>query len=388
MSESIPATPAAKTPPPGETVHEPISDVGQMSQTRLTVLRFSRNRLAMLGVIALVIMYLIVAFAGFMAPNDYEKHNEDYLYGPPSPITLRGPDGKLGLQLYTYEMETSLNVEKMQYVFKIHRDKLLPIKFFVHGDKYRLLGMINTDIHLFGVDAPRRFYLLGADQFGRDMFSRLLYGGQISMTVGWVGVILTIVFGTVMGTASGYLGGIVDDIMQRIIEVIMSFPTVPLWAALAAALPPMSADFTSVKRYFLITVILSLVGWTGLARQLRGKVMSYRQADFTLAALAAGASDRHIIFVHMIPNAMSHIIVVAALAIPTMILGETSLSFLGLGIVPPAGSWGALLRDAQQLSVVLEHPWIMAPGLGVILTVLFFSFLGDGLRDAVDPYSI
>ena len=377
---------ASTAPLKHNTAAEPISDVGQMSQTRLTILRFSRNRLAMFGVFALLIMYVMVALAGFLAPNDYQQHNEDYLYGPPSPITLHAPDGRWGL--FTYPMETSLNVEKMQFVFSIDKTKVLPIRFLVHGDKYRLLGLIDTDIHFIGVDAPARFYLIGADQFGRDMWARLLYGGQVSMTVGWVGVLLTVIFGTVMGTASGYLGGIVDDIMQRIIEVIMSFPTVPLWAALAAALPPMSAEFTSVKRYFLITVILSLVSWTGLARQLRAKVMSYRQADFTLAALAAGASDRHVIFVHMIPNAMSHIIVVAALAIPNMILGETALSFLGLGILPPAVSWGALLRDAQQLSVILDHPWIMAPGLGVILTVLFFSFLGDGLRDAVDPYSI
>lgn len=377
--------PASKTT---ETIVEPISDVGKMSQARLTLLRFSRNRLAMFGVVALFVMYLMVAFAGFLAPNDYQGHNEDYLFGPPSPLTFRGPDGQLGLRPYTYRIETSLDLNKMKYVFTTHDDEPIPLRLFVRGDKYRLLGIVNTDVHLFGLDKPHRFYLLGADAFGRDMFARLLAGGQISMTVGWIGVMLTIIFGTIMGTASGYLGGVVDDIMQRIIEVIMSFPTVPLWAALAAALPPMSAGFTSVHRYFLITVILSLIGWTGLARQLRAKVMSYRQADFTLAALAAGATDRHVIIVHMIPNAMSHIIVVAALAIPNMILGETALSFLGLGIIPPAVSWGALLRDAQQLSVVLEHPWIMAPGLGVILTVLLFSFLGDGLRDAVDPYSI
>jgi peptide/nickel transport system permease protein len=276
----------------------------------------------------------------------------------------------------------------MQYEFKADTTKLLPLRLFVKGDPYELFGMIKSDIHLFGVDAPYRFYLMGADTFGRDMFSRVLYGGQISMTVGWVGVLLTILFGSILGTASGYLGGIIDDIMQRIIEIIMSFPTIPLWAALAAALPPVSSTFTGVHRYFLITVILSLVSWTGLARQLRAKVMGYRKSDFTRAALTAGASDLHIIFTHMIPNAMSHIIVVGALAIPNMILGETSLSFLGLGILPPQVSWGALLRDAQQISVVLEHPWIMVPGVGVILTVLFFSFLGDGLRDAVDPYSI
>lgn len=368
--------------------NETINNVGQISQGRLVLIRFSRNKLAMTGVVGLVIMYLMIAFAGFLAPNDYQKHNEDYLFGPPSPITFIGQDGNIGFQAYTYPTETSLNVEKMQYEFKLNTDIRVPIRLFVKGDPYDLFGFIKSDIHLFGVDAPNTFYLMGADTFGRDMFSRLLYGGQISMTVGWVGVFLTILFGSILGTASGYLGGVVDDIMQRIIEIIMSFPTIPLWAALAAALPPISASFTGVHRYFMITVILSLVSWTSLARQLRAKVMAYRQSDFTLAALAAGASDRHIVFTHMIPNAMSHIIVVGALAIPSMILGETSLSFLGLGILPPQVSWGALLRDAQQISVVMEHPWIMVPGIGVILTVLFFSFLGDGLRDAVDPYSI
>jgi peptide/nickel transport system permease protein len=357
-----------------------------MSQARLTVLRFSHDRLAMVAIFALIIMYLMVAFAGFLAPSDYQKQNQDYVFGPPSPITLRAPDGKIGL--FTYPMDTSLNMEKMQFIFSIDKTKVLPIRFFVHGDQYRLLGIVKADVHLFGLDGKNRFYLMGADQFGRDMFARLLAGGQISMTVGWVGVIMTIILGTVLGTASGYLGGIVDEIMQRIIEVIMSFPTIPLWGALAAALPPLSGSFTTVHRYFLITIILSLLGWTGLARQLRGKVMSYRRSDFTLAAVTAGASDWFVIRTHMIPNAMSHIIVVGALAIPNMILGETALSFLGLGILPPAVSWGALLRDAQQLSVVMEHPWIMAPGFGVILTVLFFSFLADGLRDAFDPYSI
>jgi peptide/nickel transport system permease protein len=383
MNKSVAVLPKHTGP-----THEPVNDVGQISQTRLVLMRFSRNKLAMTGVIALVIMYLMIAFAGFIAPNDYEKHNDEYLFGPPSLITFIGPNGNIGLQAYTYPMETSLDVEKMQYVFKTDYTKFVPIRFFIHGDPYELFGFIKSDIHLFGVEAPYSFYLMGADTFGRDMFARVLYGGQISMTVGWIGVILTVIFGSILGTASGYMGGIVDDVMQRIIEIIMSFPTIPLWAALAAALPPISSTFTGVQRYFLITVILSLVSWTGLARQLRAKVMAYRQSDFTLAALAAGASDRHIIFTHMIPNAMSHIIVVGALAIPNMILGETALSFLGLGILPPQVSWGALLRDAQQISVVQDHPWIMVPGVGVILTVLFFSFLGDGLRDAVDPYSI
>jgi len=367
---------------------EPISEVGQLSQWQLTWKRFRNNRLAMTGLVALCLMYVTIALAGFVAPNSHTEHNKKHLLGPPSPITFRGPDGRLGLRPHTYETTSKLDPELIEFVHTVNKDVVLPIRFFVHGDPYQILVVIESDVHLFGLDAPHRFYLLGADKFGRDMFARLLYGGQISMTVGWVGVALTILLGSVLGTLSGYLGGAVDEVMQRMIEVIRSFPTVPLWAALAAALPPVSTSFTALDRYFLITVILSLVNWTGLARQVRAKVIAYRQADFAQAALAAGASDWRIVFVHMLPNAASHIIVVAALAVPGMILGETSLSFLGLGILPPLVSWGALLRDAQQLNVVIKQPWLLAPAVGVILTVLFFSFLGDGLRDAFDPYSI
>ncbi len=208
------------------------------------------------------------------------------------------------------------------------------------------------------------------------------------MTVGLLGVAMSVVLGSILGTASGYFMGVADDLIQRIIEVISSFPTIPLWAALAAALPPISASFTALDRYFLITVVLSFVGWTGLARQLRAKVMAYRSSDFCQAALAAGSSDSRIIFTHMLPNAASHIIVTSALAVPGMILGETALSFLGLGILPPMVSWGALLRDAQQVSVIIQHPWIMIPGVAVVIAVMLFCFLGDGLRDAIDPYSI
>lgn len=375
-------------PHPSELLVEPVSEVGRKSQWALTWLRFRRNVLAMIGLIGLIIMYILVALAPFLAPNDYMLQNLDYVYGPPSPITFIGPDGKLGLRPYIYGMKTVLDEATFKFMFEVDYETKVPIQFFVRGDPYRMLGFVYSDLHLFGVEPPHRVYLFGADNLGRDMLARILHGGQISMTVGLVGVILTIVLGSILGTASGYYGGLIDEIMQRTIELIMSFPTVPLWAALAAALPPISATFTALHRYFLITLILSLVSWTGLARQLRAKVMSYREADFTQAALAAGASDWRIIMIHMMPNAASHIIVVAALSVPNMILGETSLSFLGLGILPPLVSWGSLLSQAQQVPVVVQHPWLMLPGLAVVLAVLFYSFLGDGLRDAADPYSI
>jgi peptide/nickel transport system permease protein len=373
---------------PAASTTEPVSTVGQQSQWELMVLRFKRNKLAMTGLIGLIIMYFLVFMGPFLAPNEYMTNNNDYTFGGPSNLTFIGPNGRVGLRPYLYPMTTVLDKKSFTFVNTLDKTKKIPIKFFVKGDPIVLFGFIHTDYHLFGVEKPYRVYLIGADVVGRDLLARVLVGGQVSMTIGLLGVAFSIIFGAVLGTMSGYYMGVADDIIQRIIEVIMSFPTIPLWAVLAAALPPISGDFTPIHRYFLITVVLSLIGWTGLARQLRAKVMAYRSADFIQAALAAGASDSRIIFVHMLPNAASHIIVTAALSIPGMILGETALSFLGLGIVPPMVSWGALMRDAQQVTVIVQHPWLMLAGVAVIIAVLFYSFLGDGIRDAADPYTI
>lgn len=369
-------------------VDETVNPVGQLSQWQLMRMRFARNKLAMTGLIGLIIMYILVFLGPFLAPNEFMTNDNNYSYGGPSLITFIGPDGRFGLRPYLIPKVTKLNRETLKFEAVYDTSAKTPIRFFTKGDPYTLFGFIKADVHLFGVDKPHRIYLLGADKVGRDMLARLLVGGQISMTIGLVGVALSIIFGSILGTISGFYMGIGDDIIQRIIEVIMSFPTVPLWAALAAALPPISEGFTPLHRYFLITVVLSLIGWTGLARQLRAKVMAYRNADFVQAAMAGGADDGQVIFIHMIPNAASHIIVTAALSIPAMILGETALSFLGLGIVPPMVSWGALMRDAQQVTVILQNPWLMYPGIAVIIAVLFFSFLGDGIRDAMDPYTI
>jgi peptide/nickel transport system permease protein len=380
-------TPQKAPQTPGN-VEEPVSTVGQLSQWQLMRLRFTRNKLAMTGLWGLIIMYILVFLGPFLAPNEYMTNDNKYSYGGPSNITFLDKNGKFSLQPYLIPMTTKLNKETLKFDPVLDTSKRVPVKFFAKGDPYVLLGFIKTDIHLIGADKPNRIYLVGADKVGRDMLARLLVGGQISMTIGLVGVALSIVFGTIMGTISGYYMGRADDIIQRVIEVIMSFPTVPLWAALAAALPPIGGGFTVMHRYFLITVVLSLIGWTGLARQLRAKVMAYRNSDFIQAALACGADDSQVIFLHMMPNAASHIIITATLSIPGMILGETALSFLGLGIVPPMVSWGALMRDAQQVTVILSHPWLLYPGIAVIIAVLFFSFLGDGIRDAMDPYSI
>ena len=298
---------------------------------------------------------------------------------------FRDATGQFHLRPFVYGTTTELDTYNLDWVHKDDTSQMYPLKLFVKGDPYKLLGLFPSDRHLYGVDEPGTVFLLGTDRLGRDLFSRIVFGGRISLTVGLIGVSLTIVFGSVMGTISGYFGGLVDTVIQRFIELLMSFPSIALWAALAAAMP---ADITIVTRFFLISIILSLIGWTSLARQVRAKVLAFREMEFSSAATAAGASHFRIIMVHMLPNALSHIIVIATLAIPGMILAETALSFLGLGILPPAVSWGTLLQDAQTVGVVIKKPWLMLPGAFVIVSVLSFNFLGDGIRDAVDPFAL
>lgn len=352
-------------------------DVGQISQWRLMARRFWQNKLSVIGLIGLIIMYLMALFASFLSPNPYTAIDSDYQWAPPSDFMFA--NGGLAI----CSQESVLDPERFEWVFTTNCDKPVPIQWFIRSYNYNLAGLIPTNIHLFGVEAPAKLYLWGADDQGRDIFAETLQGARVSLTVGLLGVAIAVLIGSVLGTASGYFGGAIDNIMQRVIELIMTFPTLPLWAALAAALPQ---DLPVVQRYFFITVVLSLVGWTGLARQVRGKVMGYRSADYTSAALIAGSSHSRIILTHMLPNALSHIIVVAALAVPATILGETALSFLGLGMLRPAVSWGVLLRDAMNVQAVTTYPWLLIPGVAVILAVSFYQFLGDGLRDAVDPY--
>ena len=359
-------------------------DVGQVSPWRLIWRRFRQNRLSVFGSLMLLALYLAVAFAEFVAPNAFDELDSEYPWAPPTPVRVT----RLGLAFSP--LISRLDSANFEFVFELDNEHPLPLRFFVRGYPYKLLGLFPADIHLVGVAAPAgaektpKFFLWGADRQGRDVFARVLHGGRVSLTVGVVSVAIATVLGSILGTASGYYGGWIDNLMQRAIELIQTFPTIPLWAALTAILPP---DLPVTQRYIFITIILSFISWTGLARQVRGKVLSYRAADYTAAAQAAGASDLRIILTHLAPNSLSHIIVVAALAIPGTILGETALSFLGLGMLPPAVSWGVLIREAQQVQVILRYPWLLLPGVAVVLSVLCFSFLGDGLRDAADPYS-
>ena len=359
-------------------------DPRQESQWRLMWQRFRQNRLSVAGLIVVGVLYVtMVFFTGFIAPYYHDHKFDDYVFSPPTKLRFVDEDGDFHWRPFIYGRKTDLDFFTLTWVFTEDPTSIHPIYFFVRGDSYRLFGLIPTDIHLFGTLTGEPVFLLGTDRLGRDLLSRIIYGGQISLTVGLVGVVLTIFLGTVLGTVSGYYGGSVDNAIQRMGEVLLSFPDIPLWAALAAAMPP---DWSQITVFFGISVILSLRNWTGLARQLRGKVLALRESEFVLAAKSVGASDTYVIFRHLIPNTLSHIIVIATLSVPGMILAETALSFLGLGIQPPMASWGVLLQDAQQVSVVLNRPWLLLPGLFVVFAVLSFNFLGDGIRDAADPY--
>jgi peptide/nickel transport system permease protein len=286
-------------------------------------------------------------------------------------------------QPFVYEMKLTIEPETLRKIYEPDPAIKYPIHLFARGEPYYLFGLFETNIHLFLAEGGV-VNILGTDRQGRDMFTRIILGSQISLTIGLVGVFLSLTFGTILGITSGYYGGRVDNLIQRSIELVRSFPSIPLWMTLSAALPP---HWPPLRTYFAVTLILSLIGWTWLARQLRGKVLALRGEDFILASKLAGGSDARIIFKHLIPATLSHIIVVSTLAMPAMILAETALSFLGLGLRPPLTSWGVLLQEAQNIQAIALYPWIFIPAAFIAIAILAFNFLGDGLRDAADPYT-
>lgn len=351
-----------------------------LSQWRLMWRKFVRNRAALTGGIVIVLLYLTALFANFISPYTLSTRFRDRVYLPPQGIHFFD-EGRFSP--FVYGVKTSLDMETLARIGEVDRSVKYPLRFFVHGESYELFGLIETDVHLFGAEGST-INLLGTDRQGRDMFTRILLGSQVSLTIGLVGVFLSLFLGTLLGITSGFFGGWIDEGIQRLIELVRSFPSIPLWMALSAAIP---AVWPPMRVYFAVTIILSLIGWTWLARQLRGLVLSLRSADYVLAAKLMGASNSRIIFKHLIPASLGHIIVVATLAMPSMILAETALSFLGLGLQPPVTSWGVLLKEVQDLQSIAIYPWVFSPVLFIVVAVLAFNFLGDGLRDAADPYT-
>jgi peptide/nickel transport system permease protein len=349
-------------------------------------MKFRKHKLAQVALCVLGFLYFLAAFCEFVAPYSTEHISPEHLFAPPTRIKLfTQVDGQTRfVGPYVNGLEGTVDA-KFNRIFEINDDERFPIRFWVRGDEYKFWGLWRTDRHLFGVEEPGYMFLFGTDRLGRDVFSRTIYGTRISLTIGLVGVCLSFILGLIMGGISGYFGGVVDEMIQRVIDLLVSIPTLPLWMALAAAVP---RDWTTIQTYFAITIVLSIVGWAGLARTVRGKLLALREEDFTVAARISGVSEWRIITRHLLPLFLSYIIVAITLAIPEMILGETALSFLGLGLQPPAVSWGVLLKDAQQIVSVALHPWLLIPAGFVIVTVLTLNFLGDGLRDAADPYSI
>jgi peptide/nickel transport system permease protein len=355
------------------------------TQWQLIWWRFRRHKVAMIGGVVTVLMYLVAIIAEFLAPFPVEAYSAKYLYAPPQRLYLFDREDGLRLNPHVFGYTSTVDAIAFRRTFEVDESQKIPIRFFVQGEPYKLLGLIPGTVRLFGpVDKTQPMFLLGADRIGHDVLSRIIYGTRISMSIGLVGVIISLTLGILLGGISGYYGGRADAIIQRIIEFIRSIPTIPLWMGLGAALP---VDWPPLRIYFGITVILSLVGWTGLARVVRGRFLSLREEDFVMAAQLYGAGEMRIILRHMLPSFMSHIIASITLAIPRMILAETSLSFLGLGLRPPIVSWGVLLKESQNVRAVYSAPWLLTPALAVVFAVLAFNFLGDGLRDAADPYS-
>jgi len=354
------------------------------SQWEMAWTKFRRNKIAVIGSFFLLLIVFCAFFAGFISPHNFKKDNALLLHAPPQRIHFLDKEGNFHLRPFTYAFKKEYDPVTYEAKYTEDTSKRYPLKLLARGDSYKFLGVWKTDLHLIGNGKEASLHLLGTDKLGRDVFSRILQGARVSLSVALIGVLITEVIGTLLGGVSGYFGGLVDNIIQRAVELLRSFPRIPLWMALTAALPK---SWSPTMVFLGIVVLLGFINWTGLCREIRGKVLSFRESDFVEAARAAGATDTRIIVRHILPSALSHIVVVATLSVPRLILAESALSFLGLGIQPPMVSWGVLLRRAQNLEVLQMAPWVLTPGIAIVLTVLSFNFVGDGLRDAVDPFS-
>lgn len=348
-----------------------------LSPGRLFLRRFSRNRAAVTSAVILAVLYLSALLAGFIAPYAMDRQNRQAPFHQPIGIRWSDESG-WSRRPFVHEYHSGKGITGYEKA----AGKRYYVRLFVRGDRYKLLGLIPSDRHLFGVDAPGKVYLLGTDRFGRDIFSRVLYGAQISLSIGLVGIVITFFIGLTVGGISGYYGGTVDNLIMRFSELVMAFPSFYLILAIMAVLP---TGMASSLRYLLMICVLSFIGWAGMARVIRGMVLSIRERDYVTAARSQGVSDWRIITRHLLPNTVSYVIVAITLSLPGYILGEVALSFLGMGIQEPMASWGNMLQAAQNIRVLTSYPWMLAPGAMIFITVLSFNLLGDGLRDALDP---
>jgi peptide/nickel transport system permease protein len=382
VTEAIDVAPQPQSSPTGMT-HEAEIRYYTASQFQLMWWKFKKHRLALVGSTILGVFVFIALFAEFLSPYTPTARTPDYLFGKPQRLHFVDAEGKFHWRPFTYALEATMDPETFLLEVKEDTSAPWPVYFFVRGDPYKMWGSIKSDRHLFGVQEGH-LHLLGTDKLGRDLLSRLFHATRTSLTIGVVGLIISFFLGLIIGGVSGFFGGVVDDAIQRFIEFIRSIPTLPLWMALAAALP---RDWSPQRVYFTITILLGLLGWTHLARRVRGKLLSLREEDFVVAARIAGSSNSRIIARHLLPSFLSYIIVDLSISFPYMILAETSLSFIGLGLRAPVISWGVLLQDAQNVQSIALYPWMFTPVAFVILAVMAFSFVGDGMRDAADPYS-
>ncbi len=353
------------------------------SQWTLMRLKFGKHKLAVAGLVILGVMYFVAIFAEFFGTYEISRRFPDHVHAPPQRIHFVDAEGRFHLRPFVYAMEGTIHDVTWERIYVEDTSRRYPLRLFTRGDEYEMWGIIPGNLHFVGVEEGGTLLLFGTDKLGRDLFSRTITAARVSLSIGLVGVAISFVLGCIFGGVSGYFGGSADMIIQRVIELLISIPTIPLWMALAAALP---SDWPPLRVYLGITMILSLIGWTGLARVVRGKLLELREEDFVTAARVSAASSGAIIARHLLPSFLSYLVVSLTLAIPNMILGETALSFLGLGLRPPVVSWGVLLSEAQNVQTLILHPWLLIPGLFVIVAVLAFNFVGDGLRDAADPY--
>lgn len=349
----------------------------------LTWRRFRKNRLAVAGGVILAVLYFIALFAQFFSAYHHDEFHVEFTFAPPQKVRFTDGNGRLS-RPFVYAYERSIDMTTLAISYREVPTARYPIRFFVRSEPYKLIGFIPVSTRLIGVDEGGTLFLWGTDNLGRDILSRVWTGAQVSLSVPLVGTFITILLGSILGVASAYFGRMVDNAIQRLIELLISFPQIPLWIALSAAVP---VTWPSGFVYLGVVVILSLIGWGSLARVVRGKVLAYRQEEYVMAARVVGSGHWRIITRHLLPGSLSHVIVTATLAVPGTILGESSLSFLGVGITPPMTSWGVMLRDAQSVQALVNHLWLAAPGLMIVLTVLCFNFFGDGLRDAADPFA-